>query len=79
VVINGVSYQFPNPLDGIALTPDLQTVYYCALGSNKLYSIPAAALRNFSTSDADLGALVTYHGAKLSASDGLTFDANGIL
>ena len=41
-------------LDGIALTPSTETLYYCPLTGRTLYSIPTSLLRNFSISDQEL-------------------------
>ncbi len=49
--INNVSYSLGTNEDGIALTPDLQTLVYCPLNGNQLFSIPTVFLRNFSTTD----------------------------
>ncbi len=64
--------------DGIALTPDGTTLYYKPTTDDKLYSIPAAALRDFSLNDAALSAQVTDHGRKCS-SDGMIMDDQGRL
>lgn len=79
MVINGISYPtFATPVDGIALSPDRTTLYYCALRGNALYSINTDALRDFTTTNEDLSALVVYHGFK-QPSDGLTFTDTGML
>ena len=49
--INNATYKLGTNEDGIALTPDLQTLFYCPLNGNHQYSIPTALLRNFSTTD----------------------------
>jgi len=60
--------------DGIALSSDGTTLYYCPLSSRHLYSVPTALLRDRSTPDAvhavaDLG--------EKGASDGLEADDKG--
>lgn len=70
----------PSPLkvaaDGIALSADGATLYYCPLSSRNLYAIPTAALRDASIGDAELAKMVKNLGIK-GASDGLESDAAG--
>ncbi|MBN3833504.1 MULTISPECIES: L-dopachrome tautomerase-related protein [Burkholderia] len=73
---NGTTKPFSVASDGIALSADGQTLYYCPLSSRHLYSIPTAMLRDPSISDAQLAAAVKDLGEK-GASDGLASDANG--
>jgi len=80
ISINGVDYRdMLTPCDGIALTPDGNTLYYNPLTSLQLYSIPTALFRDFSTTSEQLISAITYHGAKESQTDGMTFDSNGVL
>ncbi|WP_367160412.1 L-dopachrome tautomerase-related protein [Kozakia baliensis] len=65
-------------IDGIALTPDEQRLYYAPLTSRRLYSLPVSALADFSASDETLGAQVRDEGEKGTA-DGLCFDRHGRL
>ncbi|WP_338761832.1 L-dopachrome tautomerase-related protein [Massilia sp. METH4] len=62
--------------DGIALSPDGETLYYCALSSRRLYAVPTKLLRDPSVSEADLAKAVRDLGIK-GASDGLEADAKG--
>jgi sugar lactone lactonase YvrE len=62
--------------DGIALSADGKTLYFSALSSRTLYSVPTALLRDPAVSDADLAKAVKNLGAK-GASDGLEADAKG--
>lgn len=62
--------------DGIALSSDGQTLYFCPLSSRHLYSVPTQLLRDPSISDAELEQAVVDLGEK-GASDGLEADANG--
>ncbi|WP_176016971.1 L-dopachrome tautomerase-related protein [Burkholderia sp. BCC0398] len=73
---NGTTKPFSVASDGIALSADGQTLYYCPLSSRHLYSIPTAMLRDPSISDAQLAAAVKDLGEK-GASDGLASDASG--
>lgn len=73
-VTNGVDYGtniFTTPTDGIAMTEDGETIYYCALQGLTLYSVPASALRDFALGDKEISARVVNHGAKAAPSDGL--------
>lgn len=81
-VIEGVDYgngNFTGPSDGIALSPDTKTVYFCPLHALKLYSIPSAALRNFSLTHADLSAQVQTVGTKPAPTDGMAMTERGDL
>lgn len=73
---NGAPAPFRVASDGIALSADGQTLYYCALSSRHLYAVPTALLRDASVSEAELAAAVTDLGEK-GASDGLEADDKG--
>lgn len=62
--------------DGIALSPDGQTLYFSPLSSRHLYSVPTSLLRDASVSEKTLDAAVQDLGEK-GASDGLEADADG--
>jgi sugar lactone lactonase YvrE len=62
--------------DGIALSPDGQTLYFSPLSSRHLFSVSTRLLRDPGTSAADLAAAVIDLGEK-GASDGLEADASG--
>jgi sugar lactone lactonase YvrE len=62
--------------DGIALSADGATLYYCPLSSRHLYSIPTTLLRNRSSSETDVAKAVVDLGEK-GASDGLEADDKG--
>ncbi len=62
--------------DGIALSPDGTTLYFCALSSRTLYAVPTDLLRDPSATDADIAKAVRNLGEK-GASDGLEADAQG--
>ncbi len=64
--------------DGIAISADGKTLYYCPLASRKVYGVSIDALVDRSKSDADVSATVKDYGAK-PASDGLETDAQGRL
>ncbi len=63
--------------DGIAISPDGKTLYYCPLTSRHLYSASIDALTDRSKSDAEVAATVKDLGEKGGASDGLESDAQG--
>lgn len=62
--------------DGIAISADGKTLYYSALSSRHLYSVPTAALDDPQVSDEELAGLVVDEGMK-GASDGLAEDDKG--
>jgi sugar lactone lactonase YvrE len=63
--------------DGITISPDGKTLYYCPLTSRHLYSVSVDALADQVKSDADVAATVKDLGEKGGASDGLESDAQG--
>ena len=69
----------PTGADGIALSSDRATLYYCPLSSRRLYMLPTAKLRDFKLSTAALSAAVTDLGERPSNSDGLAFSDAGKL
>jgi sugar lactone lactonase YvrE len=65
--------------DGIAISSDGTRLYYCPLGSRKLYSVDTGALADQSLDDRKVGATVTDEGDRGGASDGLESDAAGYI
>jgi sugar lactone lactonase YvrE len=63
--------------DGIAISADGARLFYCPLGSRKLYSVDTEALIDRSLDDREVAATVTDEGDKGGASDGLESDAAG--
>lgn len=63
-------------VDGIALSPDTNTLYYSVIGGRFLYSLPTALLRDNSTSAVTLTAAIQNLGEK-GISDGLDTDSVG--
>ncbi len=63
--------------DGIAISPDGKTLYYCPLTSRHLYSVSVDALANRSRSDAEIAGTVKDLGEKGGAGDGLESDSQG--
>lgn len=65
--------------DGIAISPDFNTLYFSVIGGRFLYSVPTAALRDRGTGyQARAQAQVKNLGEK-GISDGLETDSNGIV
>jgi sugar lactone lactonase YvrE len=65
--------------DGIAISSDGARLYYCPLGSRKLYSVDTDALVNQSLDEQEVGSTVTNEGDRGGASDGLESDAEGYI
>jgi sugar lactone lactonase YvrE len=63
--------------DGIAISPDGKTLYYCPLTSRHLYSVSVDALVDRRKSEADVAATVKDLGERGGAADGLESDAQG--
>jgi sugar lactone lactonase YvrE len=63
--------------DGIAISPDGKTLYYCPLTSRHLYSVSVDALADSTRTEAEVAATVNDLGEKGGASDGLESDAEG--
>ena len=64
-------------VDGIALDPDGQRLFYSPFSSRKIYAISADALADRALNDADVAARVELIAEKPSANDGMTCDAIG--
>jgi sugar lactone lactonase YvrE len=73
---DGKPQPFNVAADGIALSPDGETLYFCALSSRTLYAVPTRLLRDPDATDADIAQAVRNLGEK-GASDGLEADAKG--
>ncbi|XP_012943431.1 protein yellow [Aplysia californica] len=69
ITINDVNYTFAAGIDGIAMSPDFDYVYYCPLGGYNLYQVPTSTLRNGGTSG------IRLLGRKVSQSDGLVYSS----
>ena len=63
--------------DGIAISADGTRLYYCPLGSRKLYSVDTNALSDQSLKEQEVGATVIDEGDRGGASDGLESDSAG--
>ena len=63
--------------DGIAISADARTLYYCPLTGRHLYSVSVDALADRTRSDADVASTVKDLGEKGGAGDGLESDAQG--
>lgn len=62
--------------DGIAISPDGKTLYYCALSSRRFYAVPTDLLRDPAVDDATIAAHIRDLGPK-APSDGLAEDNAG--
>jgi len=76
--IDGKTYPSILPTDGIALSHDTLTVYYCAISTPYLYSVSATVLRDFSADNNKIGDTVISYGYK-GVSDGMAMDNIGNL
>lgn len=65
--------------DGIALSADRQTLYWCALTARNMYSVDTALLRDFSTPEDVIEKAVVDLGDKGTNSDGLGADNQGLI
>ena len=63
--------------DGIAINADGSRLYYCPLGSRRLYSVATEALVNREISEEEVTNTIQNHGDRGGASDGLESDAEG--
>lgn len=74
---HGLSPQVPKfGSDGLAISRDGKTLYYCPVSSRQLYSVPVDALMDQSKSESEVAARVKDLGVK-GMSDGLESDAQG--
>lgn len=65
--------------DGIAISADGSRLYYCPLGTRKLYSVATDALADRSLPEDRVAAAVIDEGDRGGASDGLETEAAGNL
>jgi sugar lactone lactonase YvrE len=65
--------------DGITLSADRQTLYWCALTARHMYSIDTALLRDFDVDDTRIAAAVIDHGDKGTNTDGMGADNRGLI
>ncbi|WAH44578.1 major royal jelly family protein [Alicyclobacillus fastidiosus] len=63
--------------DGIALSADRSTLYYCPVTGRNLYSIDTSLLRNFSTPLTQISRSVRALGSKGTTTDGMHADNQG--
>ena len=74
--INGYEITPNTAMDGIAITPDREYLYFCALSTFKLYRIPTDKVR-YSTNESSN--YIEYLGDRSSQMDGMTFSDKSIL
>ncbi len=79
-LLNRLPGQPPSQLalgsDGIAISADGKSLFYCPLASRRLYSVSVDALANEQLSDAEVAATVADLGEKGGGSDGLESDSD---
>ena len=76
---HGKNTAFPHGgVDGLALTPDGSRLFYSPLTSRHLWSLPTAALADFSLDDQQLATQIKDEGEKVMV-DGMDMDAQGRL
>ncbi|CAG5121557.1 unnamed protein product, partial [Candidula unifasciata] len=75
ITIQGRTYTFSLGIDGIALSPTLNYVYYSSVGSKQLWQIPTWVLRD---KDSDFSGNVRLVGSKKSNADGIMFGHRGL-
>ncbi len=63
--------------DGIAISADGSSLYYCPLGSRKIYSVSTDALANRNIDEREVIVTVNDEGDRGGASDGLESDSEG--
>ena len=69
----------PTPSDGIALSPDGRTLYYCPLVGHTLYRLPTAAFREDPSQPLLSTDRVEVVGEKAGMSDGMAMTSGGAL
>jgi sugar lactone lactonase YvrE len=67
------------PSDGIALSVDGKTLYWCALIGVNVYSLDTSLLRDFDVTNDQLSSSVKFIGAKRGLSDGMAMAPSGDL
>nr|XP_018899947.1 PREDICTED: uncharacterized protein LOC109032328 [Bemisia tabaci] len=67
-----------NGVDGVALSPDFETLYYVAPFGRTLYSVPTSLLRNPNTPATEIVAAVRSLG-QIGVSADVTTDSNGVV
>jgi sugar lactone lactonase YvrE len=75
----GVSKPVTAGADGIAISADGKTLFYCPLSGHHLYGVSTEALSDTTVSDEDVAKTVVDYGDRGYASDGLESDAAGRL
>lgn len=65
--------------DGIALSADRKTLYWCALTARHLYAIDTAVIQDFSQPDSMIEVAVVDLGDKGTNTDGMGADNNGLI
>lgn len=74
IVVDGVTYTLGLPIDGLALSRDFKYLYYCALGSKKLYMVETKVFKQ----SLDFASHVRLSGSKVSQTGGLIYATDSI-
>ena len=78
VVINGNTYDFIlGTVNGIALSPDTNWLYYCPLTGYNITKISTKILMNLEYNKSVLDVHAIAQGSKISYTDGMAFDSRG--
>lgn len=75
LTVNGINYgtdTFTTPVDGIAISDDGHSIFYCHIQKDLLYRLPTEVLRDFSLTDDVIDAAVEVLGKK-EPSDGMMY------
>ncbi|EME85765.1 uncharacterized protein MYCFIDRAFT_213984 [Pseudocercospora fijiensis CIRAD86] len=65
--------------DGIAISPDMDTLYFSVIAGRFLYSVPTAALRDTSSGAFDRAQAQVKNLGEKGISDGMETDSNGVV
>lgn len=77
--VDGVAVAGHTAIDGIALSPDSETLYFTPLQSERMYKVNTASLRDATATDAERKQALTYLGKKTGPSGGLVAGSKGTL
>ncbi|ROV92955.1 hypothetical protein VMCG_09013 [Cytospora schulzeri] len=75
----GAANYFPIGSDGIALSADGESLFFCPLSSRRLYSVPTTLLRDRGPSSELLSQQGAMYRGEKGFSDGMETDSNGLI
>eukprot|EP01084_Bolivina_argentea_P043815 80691_1 len=76
ITINNYTVYTDSAIDGIALSPDLNWLYFCPLSSYRLYRVPTYDIRSYVNDDLKQ---IQFIGNRTSNMDGMTFSNKSML